>query len=56
MPKCRTDDPPLRAGMTATVAIDTGDRHTLKALLGRIGGPVGEHPESVPDRGANSAP
>ncbi|MBK9468888.1 MAG: HlyD family secretion protein [Pseudomonadales bacterium] len=52
----RTDDPPLRAGMTATVAIDTGDRHTLKALLGRIGGPVGEHPAAVPDGSVNSAP
>ena len=52
----RTNDPPLRAGMTATVAIDTGDRHTLKALLGRIGGPVGEHPAAVPDSSVNSAP
>ena len=34
----RADDPPLRVGMTATVEIDTGDRHTLKALLGGLAG------------------
>jgi membrane fusion protein, multidrug efflux system len=28
------DDPPLRAGMTATVSIDTGHQHTLAELWG----------------------
>ncbi len=32
--KTARDDPPLRMGMTAFVKIDTGNRHTLKSLLG----------------------
>jgi membrane fusion protein (multidrug efflux system) len=30
----REDDPPLRAGMTATVEVDTGKRRSLSALFG----------------------
>ncbi len=52
----RADDPPLRAGMTATVAIDTGDRHTLKALLGGPGGGGGDRTDVEPDPDGRTEP
>lgn len=52
----RADDPPLRAGMTATVAIDTGDRHTLTALLGGPGGGGGDRTDVEPDPDGRTEP
>ena len=52
----RADDPPLRAGMTATVAIDTGNRHTLKALLGGPGGGAGDGTDVEPDPDGRTDP
>lgn len=50
----KTDDPPLRAGMTATVEIDTGDHHTLKVLLEGITHAT-DHTVSGGDRTAGPA-
>lgn len=43
----RADDPPLRAGMTAAVKIDTGRHHTLSALF-RTGDPQPEGTSPAP--------
>lgn len=43
----KADDPPLRAGMTATATIDTGKHHTLSALLG-----MGATPREAPQPAA----
>jgi len=52
----RADDPPLRVGMTATVEIDTGDRHTLKALLGGRGGAGRDAGAAGPDHEGAATP
>lgn len=51
----RADDPPLRAGMTATVEIDTGEHHTLKVLPGGLAGAAGDRAGSGTDGTADPA-
>lgn len=51
----RPDDPPLRAGMTATVEIDTGERRTLKTLPGGFGETAGDHAVSSRNAAADPA-
>lgn len=51
----RADDPPLRAGMTATVEIDTGEHHTLKVLPGGFAGAARDRAGSGTDGTADPA-
>lgn len=51
----RVDDPPLRAGMTATVEIDTGDHRGSKALPGDLVSTTRDHAASGTEGTADPA-